>query len=85
MKREVLGEPPTISVILAGPFDTIQNLTSEDAQAIIDVNGLGTGSHSVTPIITLEQGTVIPNSSQVLPASITVTITTPTPDSSATP
>lgn len=77
--------PPTVSAILAGAFDTIQNLTAEDVQAIVDVNGLGAGSHSVTPIITLQQGTSTPDSSQVLPASITVTINLPTPEPSATP
>lgn len=77
--------PPTVSAILAGPFDTIQTLTNEDVQAIIDVNGLEAGSHSVTPRITLKQGTITPDTSQVLPASITVTINLPTPEPSATP
>jgi len=77
--------PPTVSAILAGPFDTIQTLTNEDVQAIIDINGLEAGSHSVTPRITLKQGTITPDTSQVLPASITVTINLPTPEPSATP
>ena len=77
--------PPTVSAILAGPFDTIQTLTNEDVQAILDENGLEAGSHSVTPRITLKQGTITPDTSQVLPASITVTINLPTPEPSATP
>jgi YbbR domain-containing protein len=77
--------PPTISVIVAGPFDTMQTLSADDVQAVIDVNGLDAGSHSVTPRITLQQGTITPDSSQVLPATITVTINMPTPQPSATP
>jgi hypothetical protein len=81
----VTVNPPTVSVILAGPFDTIQGLTAEDIQAVIDVNGQSNGSHSLTPQIILQQGRITPDSSQVLPASVTVTIEQSTPAPSATP
>ncbi len=76
--------PPTVSTILAGSFDMIEGIAIKDVQAIIDVNGLGEGVHIVTPKIVLQQGRVTPDSAQVLPASITVTITLPTPGPSAT-
>jgi len=81
----VTVNPPTVSVILAGPFDAIQGLTAEDIQAVIDVNGQANGAHSLTPQIILQQGRITPDSSQVLPASVTVTIDQSTPAPRETP
>lgn len=74
--------PLNVSVVLTGPVSVIDTITSEDVQAIVDVNGLATGTHSLVPIIEVGQGQLNLNIT-LIPAEVTVTIVAPQPE--ATP
>lgn len=89
----IQANPQNISVVLAGPVSLIDDLTVEDIQAVIDVNGLQAGTHQLVPQIEILQGQVdLPDSNvTLLPTEVTVTImtpeaeTTPTVESTANP
>jgi len=80
----VTVNPLNVSVVLTGPTSVIDTITSEDVQAIVDVNGLGVGTHSVVPIIEVEQGQLNLNITRI-PAEVTVTITAPQPEETESP
>ncbi len=48
--------PTTLDVILSGPLPELQELQPEQVQAILNLGGLGTGTHKVKPIVILPEG-----------------------------
>ncbi len=75
--------PEAVSVILTGPLPTLEQLLPEEVRVILDLAGLGAGTHPVTPqVIDLPADVVIET---VLPDVIEVTIrSTPPPTSTPT-
>lgn len=70
--------PPTISVVLNGPLILLDGLAAADIQAVLDVNGLEAGTYDLVPTIVIEQGAVVIENKQLLPAVIALTVTLPT-------
>lgn len=48
--------PISVDVILSGPLPDLQELQPEEVQAILNLVGLGKGTHKVKPIIILPEG-----------------------------
>ncbi len=72
--------PTMAQVILSGPLPVLQQLRQEDVRIIINLSGLGPGSHQIEPQVAVTPRDVVVES--VLPASVQVVITllvTPTP------
>jgi YbbR domain-containing protein len=76
--------PPTISVVLNGPLALLDDLTAADIQAVLDVNGLASGNYDVVPTIVIQQGDIVIENKQLLPAVIALTVTMPTTPAPAT-
>lgn len=62
-----------IDIILSGPLPALQELKSEDGQAILDLFGLPRGTHKVTPKIILPEGLGLEVKS-IVPDIVEVTI-----------
>lgn len=78
--------PNTISVVLSGSIANINSITSDDINAIIDLNNIGVGNKEIAPRIVIQQGELVPENITPLPAVITVNIMAPTPtNASPTP
>lgn len=72
--------PTMVQVILSGPLPVLQQLRQEDVRIIVNLLGLGPGSHQIEPQVAVMPREVIVES--VLPATVQVVITvqvTPTP------
>lgn len=64
--------PETIDVILQGPLPKLQSLTADvNVRAVLNLSGLGTGDHTLIPVIVLPDGITVQT---VLPESVKVTI-----------
>jgi YbbR domain-containing protein len=74
--------PDVVSVILDGPLPALETLQPEDVRVVLDLLGLGVGTHAVEPeVVVLPEGVTVRT---VLPDSIEVTVSrtpfaTPTP------
>jgi len=70
-----------LSVVLNGPISVLDNITEDDIQAIVDLNGLAAGNYEVEPLIFINQDEVFDGSITVLPPTISVLLTStqPTP------
>lgn len=79
-RYQALISPTTVDVILSGPLPLLDNLTAADVQVEIDLQGLGAGSHQITPNVRLSSNEIRVES--VLPVTLEVTIT---PASGPTP
>jgi YbbR domain-containing protein len=77
--------PPTVSIVLNGAITVVEDLTSKDVQAIIDMNGLASGNYERVPNVIIKQGQVIVDNYQLLPPRITVNLVVPTPQPENTP
>jgi YbbR domain-containing protein len=67
-----------VSVLVTGPQAQLEDVTAEDIQVVIDLNGLEAGNYELTPVVTINQLPVDAQSVSVLPASISATILDPT-------
>lgn len=75
--------PDSVEVILSGPVTTLQNLTLNDIQVVLDAAGLAPGTHSIKPRVptlptTLRVQSIVPDAIQVVivdPATLTPTLT----------
>jgi YbbR domain-containing protein len=75
--------PDSVEVILSGPLPSLQNLAAEDAQVVVDVNGLATGVHPLKPRVVAVPGAlrvqnIVPDTVQVTLADLTTPTPTPT-------
>ncbi len=74
--------PTTVDVILSGPSAVLNGLSRQDVRVIVDLTGLGAGTHQLTPRIEILVADISVES--ILPATVEVVITpgvtlTPTP------
>jgi hypothetical protein len=75
------ASPQVISVVLNGPQSLLDDLTTYDVQAVIDVNGTALGVSDIVPQISIRQGQVNVEAVNItlLPSRVNVTLTAPTP------
>jgi YbbR domain-containing protein len=71
---QIAVSPPNISVVLNGAIDTLEDLTSDDLEAIVDVSGLVSGTYELEPNIVVQQGQIVVDSRTPLPSLVSVTI-----------
>lgn len=81
--------PAQVDVILSGPLPTLQNLSPDDVQVVIDASALGAGTFQLklrVPIVpdSLKVQSIVPDSVQVT-LTDTFPITSPTPTTAITP
>lgn len=62
-----------VDVILSGPLPALQELQPDDVQVILDLSGLGRGTHKVTPEVVLPEGLGLEVKS-IVPDIVEVTI-----------
>jgi YbbR domain-containing protein len=77
--------PERVTVLVTGPRTALEALQTQDIRAVVDLNGLATDTHDITPSVAGLQGEIGPQDVSILPATVTVTITTsdqPTPTTS---
>lgn len=83
-----IARPAQVDVILSGPLPRLQALTLQDVRVIVDMFGLGVGTHMVKPTIVVPESLRVES---VLPETIEVQISflaaaaTATPAAAATP
>ena len=65
--------PDDVDIILSGPLPALQELQPEDVRAVLNLNGLGRGTHTVTPIVILPDGLGLEVKS-IVPDLVEVTI-----------
>jgi YbbR domain-containing protein len=65
--------PASVDVILSGPLPALQTLQPEDVKVILNLAGLGKGTHKVTPTVELPEGLGLQVKSMV-PDIVEVTI-----------
>jgi YbbR domain-containing protein len=78
--------PDAVDVILSGSVPKLNSMTSADVRAVVDVQGLGLGTHQVEVIVDVLPERVWVET--ILPSSVEVTIglvPTPTPEVTPTP
>ena len=72
-----------LSITLSGPGGVLSQLGGGDLTPVVDVAGLGPGTHTLTPIVNaLPEGVEL---LAVSPASVSVTIEAPAPSATPTP
>ena len=67
------ASPTSVDVILSGPLPALQELQSTDVRAVLDLFGLGRGTHKVTPEVILPEGLGLQVKS-IVPDIVEVTI-----------
>ena len=72
--------PATVDVIVSGPLPLLDTLTRQDIRVIVDLTGLGAGTHQVVPRVEILIANVVVES--ILPNTIEVVIS---PGGPATP
>jgi len=76
--------PRVVDVVLAGPLPRLENLGPSDVQVVLDLTGLGPGTHTLKPTVILPEGirkeTLVPQTIEVK----IVQVVTPTPSVTAT-
>ena len=85
LRRGLLASisPAQVDVILSGPLPTLQSLSPEDVQVVVEASGLGAGTYQLKP-----RAQVVPDSLRVgsiVPDSVQVTLTESTVGFLATP
>lgn len=83
--RTVTLNPTSLSVVLVGPASDIEGIEAEDVEAIVDINSLGEGTFSVIPRIEVAGNASLGDSSILIPAEVTVTITATQPEATESP
>ncbi len=78
-----LPSPPTVDVILSGPLLTLDALKPEDVRVVLNLVGLGRGTHQVEPGVVVLPDNV--TAETLLPSTIEVVITGSTPRQTPTP
>jgi len=70
---EATASPTAVDVILSGPLPALQKLQPDDVQVILDLLGLGKGTHKVSPDVVLPEGLGLEVKS-IVPDIVEVTI-----------
>src|SRR6185312_9970969 len=71
-----------LSVNLQAPAQTLKNVQPKDVSVVLDVSGLGSGAHDLTPAVTAPEGVTVLG---VTPDKVRVTLVPPTPTPTHTP
>jgi YbbR domain-containing protein len=66
--------PSQVTVLVRGPQPVVRDLTAEDIQVVVDVQGLSAGNYDLEPIATVDIGQIDPAGISVLPNRIGVSI-----------
>jgi YbbR domain-containing protein len=66
------ASPSSVSVILTGPLLTLDQLRPEEVRVVVDLTGLGLGTHQVTPLVVDVPSQVVVGS--ILPDVLEVTL-----------
>ena len=84
--QSVQVAPDAVSVVLNGPRSVVDQILPDDIQLILDLNGLSAGNYQVEPTVNIaqEQAFLDPENITLLPSSINVIISTPTPAAEVT-
>lgn len=70
--RYALSAPTSVNVLLDGPLPALEALQLQDVRVVVDLLGLGIGSHAVpVEVVVLPQGVTVET---VLPETVEVTI-----------
>jgi YbbR domain-containing protein len=69
---DIQVSPAAVDVILSGPLPSLEPMTRNEVQAIVDVYGLDAGVHKVTPSVVVPEGIKVES---VLPDIVEVVIT----------
>jgi YbbR domain-containing protein len=67
------ASPTAVDIILSGPLPALQKLQPEDVQVVLNLLGLGRGTHKVTPEVVIPQGLGLEVKS-IVPDIVEVTI-----------
>jgi hypothetical protein len=81
------ASPQVISIVLNGPQSLLSGLSTDDIQAVVDMNGLAAGTSDVIPQISIRQGQINVDTINItpLPSRISVTMTIPTAETTDEP
>lgn len=63
-----------VVVLVTGPEQIVQTVTTEDIQVVVDVNGLLPGTYELVPQVSVAVAEISPADVSVNPAAITVTV-----------
>jgi len=82
--RFAAASPEVVSVILDGPLPVLERLAPDDVRVVLDLLGLGLGTHQVEPeVIVLPAGvtvrTILPDSLEVIVSRTPFATPTPVP------
>jgi len=72
--------PKAVSAIVTGPVVTVDALTVENIQVVVDLNGLAPGVYDRKPSISINQGELSEENVSLLPDVVNVEITSPQND-----
>ncbi|MCU0497850.1 MAG: CdaR family protein [Anaerolineae bacterium] len=67
--------PETVTVLVQGPQPIVEQLTADNIRVEINLQGLGPGTHNLTPIATTNIGQIPSDTISILPTTISVTLT----------
>jgi YbbR domain-containing protein len=74
--------PNKMELTLAGTFAQLQSLSPAEVKAVVSAQGLGAGTYTLTPQVTVPQGVKL---ELAQPNEVTVTLIAPTPVPTGTP
>lgn len=77
--------PEVISLVLNAPVSLLSDVTADEVQAVIDVNGLEAGTYDIVPQIIIRNGQVVLDVEDItlFPSRVSVVITTPQPEATS--
>lgn len=76
--------PQTVSTIINGPSALVDNLSIDDIQVVVDLNGLAPGRYELGPNVVINQAELNDDNASLLPAVLTVEIFATEPTAEAT-
>lgn len=82
--------PESVEVILSGPLPSLQSLSADDVQVVVDVAGLTAGVHQLKPRVPAVPGAlrvqnIVPDTIQVTITDLSTPTPAPTPNPTPTP
>jgi len=80
--------PNTVSVLVNGPQEAVNQLTAEDVKVVLDLNGLAPGNYTLPLSVSVGQGQIPNEGVSVLPGEVDIQIidnSAPTPEETTSP
>jgi YbbR domain-containing protein len=78
--------PNTVSVLVNGPQEAVNQLTADDVKVVLDLNGLAPGNYTLPMTVSVGQGQIPSEGVSVLPGEVDIQIidnSAPTPEETA--